>query len=155
MSTTLPRDCSGQPVVVEGNCKFCGTPVKLVCDPLGLTYWKDPENLLKLAACNRCADFRVARSRLLDAARACSARVSISAESEKVRGQMLRVEQLFRELVNCFYRVDLPGASNWVDGVMRRPQQFPDLLMAMELSAKREKKGQAPTLFSRPTAPDP
>lgn len=47
------------------NCKFCKDPITIEIDD-GYAELGDPLKLIRLAACNRCADFRVARSKYHD-----------------------------------------------------------------------------------------
>lgn len=52
---------------IETKCRFCKNTIVVKINEEGVKFWKDPDNLLKLAACNECADYMVARRNFIDA----------------------------------------------------------------------------------------
>lgn len=50
---------------ISASCKFCGIPLKLQC-AIGYDDLRDPSGLVKMVACNHCADLHTEKSKLED-----------------------------------------------------------------------------------------
>ena len=53
-------------MIQEAKCKFCGCTIHLLIDDEYAAVGRDVFGLLKKAACNRCGDYMLARSKLKD-----------------------------------------------------------------------------------------
>lgn len=113
---------------VDSKCKFCGMALTLsVSDDYAAM--GDPFNLVRLAACNRCADYRVARRKIIDSVKVIAERFiqhqvgkdSLETEKEKLADLVKRYMRLLAD----FRRLPVPEYdSAIVEDLVQRPTYF-------------------------------
>lgn len=119
----------------ETTCKFCKKGIEVEIDDeyadLG-----DPFNLLPMASCNRCADLRMRRMRLLDMIRALAMTLlgeRNEAALDELKGEMRETAQKlvrkFRELAEDWHHGDCgPWDETMVDALLNGPKYYGNVL---------------------------
>ncbi len=131
-------------MTIQHKCKFCSCPITLdIVDEsmFKLEYWKS------LAACNRCADFREVRRRLVETLIACSIELSRYAEflkttnGEKKRERLwsliVAVTKKYASLVCAFYSVPSEWHESFAQEIMDKPSKTVMILSVYERSVAR------------------
>lgn len=108
-------------------CKFCNQPITVEIDD-GYAAMGDPFKLLKLAACNRCADLREEK-RMLEAKfkRACSLLSAVPVGDPKRRETMRNVlEVLTKKYAEMIARWNGMDGSLWEEAILNTLMERPD-----------------------------
>lgn len=127
--------------IVDGTCKFCKRPLKLHFDD-EYAKLRDPFGLMRLAACNRCGDYRAKRRGLLmDLHRLCC----IAAGSEKGKEACARgIEAALRAYSEMFaqYQVSTPPEfdSAILESVMSKPTEYAHVLGTIRTLIQNQKQ---------------
>lgn len=113
----------------ELKCKFCGVVCRVEIDD---AYTVDTFKLERLCACNRCADYRVARKRVfLRIKHYCEDLIQgVDAEGRELcKGRLEELVKRYIRLAADFRHLDEPPYDDSiVDAMMRRPSLFSDQL---------------------------
>jgi hypothetical protein len=138
-------------VRILAKCKFCGKPLTLeVADDfhefgtMTLETDKGSMKLADLAACNRCADYRVERRRVFDRIKIqCMDLLTGAVKKEglpKARETLTNLVKRYMRLLADFKEVPMPDWDEAiVDGIMEKPGNYA-LIMAL-----------VPRMFAQPT----
>lgn len=121
-------------MIVEAKCKFCGCLLSITVDD---DYGKlgDPYNLLPLAACNRCADYREKRRIIFAHIRVlCLGLIqgewTKKEDIEKVR---LNMEKLLKNYIRIYAKYKNLEEADWdeaiLEAVMSKPKGYVDVLI--------------------------
>ena len=115
------------------NCKFCKCPITLEIDneyePL-----KDPQGIIPLASCNRCADLRVRKRKIEEVIkRACAAMAANPqmAETQRTanRETLISTTKAYTRLIADWIQSRTPfWSEDCVDLLMDKPAHWPSVL---------------------------
>lgn len=119
----------GHYIRVEAKCKFCGI---IIHPEIHEEYaqLRDPLNLLRLAACNRCADLRVERHRLEEKIlRTCMRLASFGAISpgseadQRFRSRLTERTKIYTQFIARWHGAnDAWWEESFVDALMAAPE---------------------------------
>lgn len=110
-------------------CKFCGIPVTVSSDPDCPPDWA--ESLLKMLACNRCADYRAAMGRIgaairkvcLNYIQLVNGKTITDDGRSKVRKGLEALTWKVADATCKFYRIKTLYDQDFVDQIMEHPDK--------------------------------
>lgn len=119
----------------ETTCKFCRKPVFIEIDD---EYAKlgDPMNLIRLAACNRCADLRDEKRKLEDKINVlCTWLLQLSEPGrikarDKALASFTRVTEKYASLVASWLNGQKYFDSSFPESLFNRPDDWPNIISA-------------------------
>lgn len=129
-------------------CKFCGIPVTVESDPDCPPEWA--ESLLKLLACNRCADYRAMMSKLGSAIRTVSlnyvqlvnSKTDDAEKTAKVRKSLEAMTWKVAEATCRFYRIKTIYDQDFVSQIMEHPDKSSLILKTYAGLVRQEARNQ-------------
>lgn len=118
------------------HCQFCKIPITVEIDD-SYAELGDPYKLIRMAACNRCADLRVTRrnlERLMG--RQCSAlcllRSSKTKEPTEIRSNLERLTQDYARMIARWNHLDgMAWEPAIVDAILEDPHHWGDIAARM------------------------
>lgn len=130
-------------------CKFCGIPVTVQSDPECPPEWA--ESLLKLLACNRCADYRAMMSKLGSAIRTVclnyvqlvNSKTDDAEKTSKVRKSLEAMTWKVAKATCDFYRTgNTIYSQDFVDQMMEHPDKSTLILKTYATMVRNEARQQ-------------
>lgn len=131
-------------MIVEATCKFCQVPLRLQVDgeyaALG-----DPYKLLKLASCNRCADYRVSMRKVVDQIKRVAMERLVASHDEettkRARETLTVLLKKMMRLMSDYRRTNMPDWDEGiVDSILNDPSQFGRVLGRLPLLFRESQK---------------
>ena len=127
-SSETPSDLLTMPA----KCKFCQKPLSLKVDPLGCdSPMFDLNTLIKMAACNRCADYYT-EVRSLDEAIASvawkSKHTKKKDDMDKLRGTLVTLTKGYAELVCDHFHKITTWEPDFVQKILDQPDKSGKIL---------------------------
>lgn len=119
---------------IETKCRFCKNTIVVKINHEGIQFWKDPDNLLKLAACNECADYMVARRNFVDAiVKAAWAIVSMPDEKRgKAKDKLSLLLSKFANAIGNRLHKPPPSSSGLTEEIIEAPERAKFIALSME-----------------------
>lgn len=133
-------------MILEAKCKICGKGLHLEIDD---TYaaMGDPHGLIKLAACNNCADFREEELRIYRASRVFAIRLvnrvlSTPPERDYAKEQFEKFVKRYMRILADRFGIDLPNYDpQIVDWIMEKPENYNGYLRQVKTMFRQSEMG--------------
>jgi hypothetical protein len=117
-------------------CKFCHCDVTLKIHPDALDMF-NMDVWVKLAACNRCADYHYKRIAITSAIQAAAFKILANPKSEQADAQRGKLEMLTRRLAQnsaFHYKTALAWDQDWVAQIIETPHKATSMCLFYERS---------------------
>jgi hypothetical protein len=124
-------------MIIEANCRFCKVPLKLEFND-AYAELGDPMGIIKFAACNPCADYRVGRRIPIKTIKAACYQLILNQDrpkkeleeiQERIRTVLVKATRSYAESLCDFYRSRiLIFDESLADGMIAKPKDWGDLL---------------------------
>lgn len=120
--------------MIESQCKFCKSSVRLKVDEEGVAMWRDPDKLIGLAACNQCADYMTQRRLLCERILAVCWEVETSPKAKRgtFRERIQDIVESFARLIGNRLHGPGPSSLGLADKILDQPNRGKWLMLDLE-----------------------